>query len=102
MATLWWDFRRFSLSEVLGSIGPVRLSIASKLSDLGYKGVEMGEDIAGDVHGFKGDFILAVRFLPVGGRDYWQGIACGGSGTVDGARAEVNEVAAMIEGLTWL
>jgi hypothetical protein len=54
------------------------------------------------VHGAKGQFLLAVVYLPISGRTFWQVVACGGSGTVADAQAEVTEVTKMIGGLKFL
>jgi len=98
MATLWWNWSQYTLSEANEDIGEVMQAIAQKLPSLGYTGVR----VAGDVHGFKGDFILAVVYLHIGGRNFWQVIACGGNGTVAAAQADVNEVSQMISKLAFL
>jgi len=98
MASLWWTFSQYTLSEANEDIGEVYGAIAQGLPTLGYTGVQRAED----VHGFKGDFILAVVYLYIGGRNFWQGIACGGSGSESEAQAEMNEVQNMINHLTFL
>ena len=57
---------------------------------------------AEDVNGSKGDFLLVVTYLFIGCRTFGLVIACGGSGPVAQARAEVNEVAQMISGFNFL
>jgi hypothetical protein len=98
MATLWWNWSHYALSEALGNIGELKGVIANELPRLGYTGVQNAED----VHGAKGQFLLAVVYLPISGRTFWQVVACGGSGTVEGAQAEVTEVTKMIGGLKFL
>jgi len=98
MATLWWNWTRYTLSPASEDIGEVKQAIAQGLPGLGYTGVQVGED----VHGFKGEFILAVTYLEISGREFWQVIACGGNGTVAEAQAEVNEVAQLVRGLAFL
>ena len=56
-----------------------------------------------DVHGFKGDFIVAVVYLPISGRNFWQVMACGGNGGSETeAQAELNEVQAIINNIKFL
>jgi hypothetical protein len=98
MATLWWEWDKYTLSDANEDIGEVMQAIAGSLPGLGYTGVQVAED----VHGFKGDFLLAVTYLFIGGRDFWQVVACGGSGTVTEAQAEIQGVENMIKHLTFL
>jgi hypothetical protein len=98
MASLWWRWSEYTLSDAAEDIGDVYDGITQGLSNLGYTGVQHGED----VHGFKGDFILAVVYLYIGGRNFWQVIACGGSGSEDEAQAKLNEVQNMISNLKFL
>jgi hypothetical protein len=98
MATLWWSWNQYNLSPAAGDIGAVMSSIASGLPSLGYTGIEQGAD----VHGLKGDFLLAVTYLPISGSNFWQVVVAGGDGAVADAQAEVTEVINMINNFAWL
>jgi hypothetical protein len=99
MASLWWDWSEYTLSQAAQDIGDVKQAIAQGLPRLGYSGVAL----AADVHGVKGDFIVAVVYLLIGGRNFWQVIACGGNGgTQAEAQAEINEVKKMISQFKFL
>ena len=76
MATLWWTSTHYTLSSALQNVGELKQVIGQKLPSLGYTGVQ----VAGDVHGFKGQFLLAVQYLPIGGSNFWQVVAAGGDG----------------------
>lgn len=88
MATLWWAWDEYTLSDAAADIGEVKSAIAANLRALGYSDVADNED----VHGAKGDLFLAVVFLCIGGRKFWQAVACGGNGPVPGAKAEVRKI----------
>jgi hypothetical protein len=98
MATLWWAWTQHTLSDTATDIGEVKAAIAANLPRLGYTDIVN----TGDLHGAKADFHLAVVFLGVGGRDFWQMVACGGNGPVPGAEAEVAQVQEMIANLRLL
>ena len=98
MATLWWNWTHYTVSPAAGNIGTVKEVIANKLPTLGYAAVGN----AADVHGLKGDFLLAIAYLPISGSTFWQVIACGGNGPVAEAQAEIAEVQKMISGLKFL
>jgi hypothetical protein len=98
MASLWWRWSQYTLSDAAEDIGEVYEGIVPGLTQLGYTGVQK----AADVHGFKGDFLLAVVYLEISGRNFWQVIACGGSGSEDEAQTELNEVQKMISNLSFL
>ena len=72
MATLWWSWSQYTLSEASEDIGEVIQAIAQELPSLRYTGVQLAEDL----HGFKGAFLLAVVYLYIGGRNFWQVAAC--------------------------
>ncbi len=80
MGALWWRWSQYTLSPANEDIGEVMNAIAQGLPNLGYSGVQ----VAADVHGSKGDFLLAVLYLYIGERKFWQIVACGG----DGSQAE--------------
>jgi hypothetical protein len=90
--------QHYNLPAAAEGVGDVLGAIANKLPGLGYTGVAVAED----VHGFKGDFLLAVQFLHVGAKLYWQVIAVGGGGSSTAAHAEINEVANVIKNLSFL
>jgi hypothetical protein len=69
MATLWWEWDKYTLSDPNEDIGEVMRAIAGSLPGLGYTGVQVAED----VHGFKGDFLLAVIYLI----HWWAGFLAG-------------------------
>jgi hypothetical protein len=92
MATLWWAWDKFTLSEPARDIREVKAAIAARLPELGYTSVASAET----VQGAKEEYFLAVIFLCVGGRNFWQGVACGGNGPVPNAKAEVKQVRQMI------
>jgi hypothetical protein len=98
MAALWWDWSRYTLSAAAGDIGEVYAAIAQQLPGLGYAGVQVAED----VHGLKGDFLLAVVYLYISDRSFWQVVACGGNGSQNEAQAEIAEVKNMIANLLFL
>lgn len=98
MASLWWRSSQYTLSEANEDIGEVYGAIANGLPSLGYTGVQH----AGDVHGFKGHFVLAVQYLYIGNRNFWQVVACGGDGDQAEAESYMNEVINMINHFTWL
>jgi hypothetical protein len=98
MATLWWAWTQHTLSDAAADIGEVKAAIAANLPRLGYTDIVNTEGL----HGAKADFHLAVVFLGVGGRDFWQMVACGGNGPVPGAEAEVTQVQEMIANLRLL
>jgi len=84
MATLWWSWSQYTLSEASEDIGEVIQAIAQELPSLRYTSVQLAEDL----HGFKGDFLLAVVYLYIGGRNFWQVAACRVNGTVAEAQAK--------------
>jgi hypothetical protein len=98
MASLWWRWSEYTLSDAAEDIGEVYDGITEGLTSLGYTGVQHAED----VHGCKGDFILAVVYLYISGQNFWQVMACGGSGTESEAQTELSEVQNMINKLTFL
>ncbi len=99
MASLWWRWSQFSLTQAADGIGEMYSGIARGLSGAGYTGVQQAED----VHGFKGDFIVAVVYLPISGRNFWQVMACGGNGGSENeAQAELNEVQNIINNIKFL
>lgn len=91
-ASLWWRSSLYTLSEAYEDIGEVYGAIANKLPGLGYTSVQH----AGDVHGFKGRYLLAVSYLYISDRNFWQVVACGGYGDQAEAEAYMNEVINMI------
>ena len=91
-ASLWWKSSLYTLSEAYEDIGEVYEAIANKLPGLGYTSVQH----AGDVHGFKGRYLLAVSYLYISDRNFWQVVACGGYGDQAEAEAYMNEVINMI------
>jgi hypothetical protein len=98
MASLWWNWSQYTLSDAAEDIGEVYQGIAQGLPGLGYSGVQ----VASDVHGFKGNFILAVVYLYIGDRNFWQVVACGGDGDEAEAQADINGVIQLINGLEFL
>jgi len=98
MPTLWWSWSEFTLPDAAEDIGDVYSGIAQGLSAAGYTSVKVAED----VHGVKGDFIVAVIYLFISNKNFWQVIACGGDGSVADAQAEVNEVQTIISQITYL
>jgi hypothetical protein len=99
MASLWWNWDEYALPSAAEDIGEVKQAIASSLPTLGYTGVQTGED----VHGVKGDYFLAVLYLYIGGRNFWQVVACvWNGGSQSGAEAEINKVKQMIKTLAFL
>lgn len=95
MASLWWRWSQYELSEAAQDIGEVYDGITQGLTEAGYAGVQHAED----VHGFKGDFIVAVVYLFIGGRNFWQVMACGGTGSESEAQGILNEVQSLINRL---
>jgi hypothetical protein len=98
MPSLWWNWSQYTLSPAAGDIGEVYEGIAQGLITLGYTGVQQ----AADVHGVKGDFIIAVTYLPISGQNFWQVMACGGDGAEAEAQAELNEVQNVINNMKFL
>ena len=98
MASLWWNWSQYTLSDAAEDIGEVYQGIAQGLSGRGYTGVQ----VASDVHGFKGNFLVAVVYLYIGGRNFWQVIACGGDGSEAEAQGDIQEVIQIINSLTFL
>jgi hypothetical protein len=98
MASLWWKWSKYTLSQAAENIGEVYQGISLGLTRSGYTGVQHTED----VHGFKGDFVLAVVYLYIGGRDFWQVMSCGGSGSEAEAQSILNEVQNIINNLRFL
>ena len=95
MAGLWWQWDRYTLSEANEGIGEIYGSIANGLPNLGYAGVQHGLD----VHGSKGSDFLAVLYLYIGNRDFWQVIACSTDGTTEEAQARISEVKNLIKNI---
>ena len=95
MANLWWRWNEFQLSEAAEDIGEMYGAIVEGLPGLGYTGVQHAED----VHGRKGDFILAIVYLPIAGRNFWQVMSCSGSGD---HQTEFNAVQNMINNFAFL
>jgi hypothetical protein len=104
VATLLYNATQFTLGEASEDIVEVVQAIAAGLPSLGYTGVEVSStvQIAGNVHGFKGSFLLGVAYLPLGDRSFWQLIACGGDGALPDADAQIAEVVNLINRLTSL
>lgn len=98
MASLWWNWSQYTLSDAAEDIGEVYEGIANGLPGLGYTGVQAAED----VHGFKGNFLLAVVYLYISDRNFWQVIACGGDGSEAEAQSDINEVIQMINNFAFL
>ena len=99
MASLWWSSSRYTLSQAAEDIGEVLQGIEQGLPGLGYTGVQLAQD----VHGFKGHYILAVQYLFIANRDFWQVIACGGNGGTEAeAQSYMQEVRNLINKLTFL
>lgn len=98
MPSLWWRWSQYELSEAAEDIGEVYQGIAQGLTQAGYTGVQQ----AADVHGFKGDFIVAVVYLIISGRNFWQVIACGGTGSESEATGILNQVQSIISKLAFL
>jgi len=99
MASLFFRSSQFTLSEAADDIGEMYSAIADGLSNAGYTGVQHAED----VHGFKGNFIVAVVYLLIGNRNFWQVIACGGNGGSEAeAQADLDEVQNIINNVNFL
>jgi hypothetical protein len=94
----WWNWSKYTVSPAAGTIGDVMQVISQELPGIGYSNVQR----TADVHGTKGNFVLAVVYLHISGPTYWQVVACGGHDTVAKAQSEVNEVTKMISNLTFL
>jgi len=97
MAGLWWKWSEYAVPESV-DIGNVYDGIASGLSGAGYTGVNHGAD----VHGSKGNFLVAVVFLFISNRNFWQIIAAGGGGSEAEAQGYLNEVQTIINNLRFL
>jgi len=95
--SLYWQWGQYSLSPAAEDIGDVMESIAQGMPGLGYSGVQ----VAADVHGYKGNFFVAVTFLYISGREFWQVIACGGSGAQAEAQADIAGMDKLISGLVF-
>ncbi len=93
MPALWWDWKQFELSEAAEDIGEMLGGVASGLKGAGYTGVAVAED----VHGFKADYMVAVVYLFIAGRSFWQVIA-----VVDGPEAEIKQVQKVIDEVAFL
>ena len=93
MPALWWNWNQIELSEAADDIGEMLQGIASGLKRAGYTGVAVAED----VHAFKDDFMVAVVYLFISGRSFWQLIA-----VVDGAEAEIQQVQQVINEVEFL
>jgi hypothetical protein len=93
MPALWWNWKQFELTEAADGIGEMLEGIASGLERAGYTGVAVAED----VHGFKADFMVAVVYLFISGRNFWQVIA-----VVDGPESEIQEVQQVINQVEFL
>jgi hypothetical protein len=91
MATpvLHWEWSKHTFS-VSVKLDDVYAKIASDpsygLATLGYTGIKYGTDL----HALKGDFIIAVVYLQVSGKEFWRVVTCAGDGTL--ADADINVV----------
>jgi hypothetical protein len=99
MASLYWNWNKYTLPTAAEDIGEVYQAVSQALSELGYTGVEHGEAVSG----YKGHYILAVLYLYIGGRNFWQIVACGGNGGSEAeALAEINKVIQKIDAFAFL
>src|SRR4051794_11393119 len=93
---LWWNFSQYVLGQAFDNIEELQLAIANNLPGLGYTGVQ---NSALGLGGNKDGLYLGVMYLLISGREYWQVIACGGTGTEAQAQADLETVGAMINTL---
>jgi hypothetical protein len=98
MSALYWDWRHFDKPAAAEGVDDVLAAIAKELPGLGYTKVA----VAQDVHGFKGELLLAATFLHINATSYWQVIAVGGTGSSTTAHAEIKEVANVIKNLEFV
>jgi hypothetical protein len=98
MESLYWDWRHFDKPAAAEGVDEVLAAIAEKLPGLGYTNVA----VAQDVHGYKGELLLAATFLHINASSYWQVIAVGGTGSSTAAQAEIKEVANVIQNLEFV
>jgi hypothetical protein len=92
MPSLCWNWSKYTLNAGTEKIEAVMGAIAEALARLGYTDILEGKDIGG----VRDDFVLAVVYLPVEDRTFFQVIGCGGSGDKAEAEANINEVLEMI------
>jgi hypothetical protein len=83
MPGLWWNWKQFELSAAADDIGQMLQGIGAELRRAGYTGVAVAED----VHGFKENFMVAVLYLEISDRNFWQVIA-----VIDGPESVIQQV----------
>jgi hypothetical protein len=98
MAALFYTWSQYTLSEANEDIGEVLGSIAQGLPSLGYTNVQHAQDVVGE----KINVVLAVVYLYIGGRLFWQVVVCTVDGTIAEAEKEHDKVTHLIANLVFL
>ncbi len=71
MASLYWRATSYTLGPANENIGEIEQAINSDLPKHGYTNVQ-------GTGGGKGNFFVAVMYLYISDRNFWQVIGCGG------------------------
>jgi hypothetical protein len=100
MAALWWSASEYELSAAAESINDVMNALASHMPEHGFEGVAVADDVHGYLPGV--DFVVAIQYLPITEKVFWQVIAIGGDGTADQANAEMASIQSIIDSLEFL